>query len=211
MCAWSRPSPGSSMKKASSKTRTSPNTSAASICCSCTPSTGRSPTSCAAFKWSPASIVGALMAINGTITVGTFVAYTGMVVLIIWPMRNLGRLVVEMSRGLVSFERIASVIREPEEPIDEAGSSRTGDLRGEITIRHVGFAYSARARHPSARRRRRRCRMMREWRRPNRSGSNGSTARTPPPTRPSPTTASKLLETSEAARPRRAEGHLVRR
>ena len=43
-----------------------------------------------------------VMAMNGAITVGTYVAYSGMVVLIIWPMRNLGRLVVEMSRGLWS-------------------------------------------------------------------------------------------------------------
>ncbi len=99
-------------------------------------------------------IVGALMAINGTITVGTFVAYTGMVVLIIWPMRNLGRLVVEMSRGLVSFERIASVIREVEEPIDEAGSIASGDLRGDITYENVGFAYES-VEHPIRGRQRR--------------------------------------------------------
>ncbi len=46
-------------------------------------------------------LIAALMAINGTITVGTFIAYNGMLQLVIWPMRNLGRLVVDMSRGLV--------------------------------------------------------------------------------------------------------------
>lgn len=86
-------------------------------------------------------VIGALMAINGAITVGTFVAYTGMVVLIIWPMRNLGRLVVEMSRGLVSFERVATVIRETEEPIDQPGAISTGDLRGDIVFDHVSFHY----------------------------------------------------------------------
>src|SRR5574340_1667910 len=36
---------------------------------------------------------GALMAINGEITVGTYLAYIGMVVWLIWPLRQLGRLI----------------------------------------------------------------------------------------------------------------------
>ncbi len=50
--------------------------------------------------------VAALMAINGTITVGTYLAYAGMVIWLIWPMRNLGRLIVQMSTGLVSYGRV---------------------------------------------------------------------------------------------------------
>ena len=65
--------------------------------------------------------IGAMMAINGTITVGTYLAYSGMLLLIIWPIRNLGRLVVEMSRGLVSFERVTTVIRQNREIMEEAG------------------------------------------------------------------------------------------
>ncbi|MFN2201610.1 MAG: ABC transporter ATP-binding protein, partial [Caldilineaceae bacterium] len=86
-------------------------------------------------------LIGAIMAMNGTITVGTYVAYSGMVILIIWPMRNLGRLVVDMSRGLVSFQRVASIINEVEEPIEEADSISSGALRGDIVFRNVGFAY----------------------------------------------------------------------
>ncbi len=43
--------------------------------------------------------LGAIMAINGTITVGTYLAYAGLVVWLIWPMRNLGRLIVQTSTG----------------------------------------------------------------------------------------------------------------
>ncbi|RIK42729.1 MAG: ABC transporter ATP-binding protein, partial [Chloroflexi bacterium] len=56
--------------------------------------------------------IGALMAINGTISVGTYLAYSGLVIWIIWPMRNLGRLIVHTAEGLVSFERVAKIIRE---------------------------------------------------------------------------------------------------
>lgn len=87
--------------------------------------------------------IGAVMAINGTITVGTFLAYSGMLMLIIWPIRNLGRLVVEMSRGLVSFERVASVIRENREPMDEEEFVEPETLRGEIVFDQVSFAYGA--------------------------------------------------------------------
>ncbi|GIV77866.1 MAG: ABC transporter permease [Litorilinea sp.] len=85
--------------------------------------------------------VGALMAINGTISVGTYLAYAGMVILIIWPIRNLGRLVVEMSRGLVSFERVAEVIRQEREVMDEESFTPPARLRGEIVFDDVSFDY----------------------------------------------------------------------
>lgn len=88
-------------------------------------------------------VVGALMAINGTITVGTYVAYAGIVLMIIWPIRNLGRLVVEMSRGLVSFGRVAEVIRQEREILEEEGFAPPQQLRGEIEFQHVSFAYDA--------------------------------------------------------------------
>lgn len=85
--------------------------------------------------------VGAFMALEGTITVGTYVAYAGMLLLIIWPIRNLGRLVVDMSRGLVSFQRVATIIREQREPMEEANFAAPEQLRGEIVFENVGFAY----------------------------------------------------------------------
>jgi ATP-binding cassette, subfamily B, bacterial len=42
--------------------------------------------------------IGAVMALNGTISVGTYLAYAGLLVWIIWPMRNLGRLIVQTCR-----------------------------------------------------------------------------------------------------------------
>jgi ATP-binding cassette subfamily B protein len=85
--------------------------------------------------------VGALMAINGTITVGTYIAYSGMLLMIIWPMRNLGRLVVEMSRGLVSLHRVSEIIRQDREHMDEAGFAPPARLNGDIVFDRVGFTY----------------------------------------------------------------------
>ena len=84
---------------------------------------------------------GALMALNGTITVGTYLAYAGMVIWIIWPLRNLGRLIVQMSTGLVSFGRVAKVISEEREPLEEDAFQPPECVRGEFRFTDVGFAY----------------------------------------------------------------------
>ena len=89
--------------------------------------------------------VGALRAMDGTITVGTWVAYTNMVLWTIWPMRNLGRLVVQMSSGLVSYARMAEVLREEREPLEEGDYVPQGQVRGEIVFDRVGFSYDARS------------------------------------------------------------------
>ena len=84
---------------------------------------------------------GALMAINGTITVGTYLAYTGIVIFLIWPMRNLGRLIVQMSTGLVSFGRVAKIVRENQEPLTEGAYTPPDSVQGEIVFHEVGFEY----------------------------------------------------------------------
>ena len=86
--------------------------------------------------------VGAMMAINGTITVGTFLAYMGLIVWIIFPMRNLGRLIVQISTGMVSYNRVMEIIREEREPLDERRRpTREGEPRGELIFDNVGFEY----------------------------------------------------------------------
>ena len=64
-------------------------------------------------------VLGALMVIDGTITLGTYLAYVGMSIWIIEPMRGLGRIIVQASTGLVSYERVAEIIREEREPLTE--------------------------------------------------------------------------------------------
>jgi len=86
--------------------------------------------------------VGALMAMNGIITVGTYLAYSGMIVWIIWPMRNLGRLIVQMSTGLVSYGRVLEVIRQEREPMEIGYKVPKGEMRGEVVFTDVCFAYA---------------------------------------------------------------------
>jgi ATP-binding cassette subfamily B protein len=84
---------------------------------------------------------GALMTMDGTISVGSYLAYTGLLIWVIWPIRNLGRFIVDMSTGLVSYQRVAQVLAETREPLLEGACDTDADVRGEIVFNQVSFAY----------------------------------------------------------------------
>ncbi len=86
-------------------------------------------------------IIGALMTIDGTITLGTYLAYVGMIIWIIEPMRGLGRLIVQASTGLVSYTRVTDIIREEREPLTVGLRELPNELRGEVVFDDVSFAY----------------------------------------------------------------------
>jgi len=86
-------------------------------------------------------LAAALLAINGTISVGTYLAYAGLVVWIIFPMRNLGRLIVQMSTGLVSYNRVAEILKQEREPLEEEKVGATSEIQGEIQFKNIGFEY----------------------------------------------------------------------
>jgi len=86
-------------------------------------------------------LFGALLAINGEITVGSYLAYVGLIAWIIFPVRNLGRLIVQMSTGMVSYNRVIDIIKQDREPLDIGEYIPKGNLRGEIVFDNVGFKY----------------------------------------------------------------------
>lgn len=81
------------------------------------------------------------MVIDGTITIGSYLAYAGLIVWLIWPIRNLGRLIVQTSQGLVSYSRLLQVIEVPREDL-EAGHFPYSSIKGHIIFENVGFQYS---------------------------------------------------------------------
>ena len=85
--------------------------------------------------------VAGTMVINGALTLGTFLAYINLIGWMIQPIRNLGRLITQMSTGMVSYERVAEVIREDREDLIEGAIQPTEDARGEIVFERVWFEY----------------------------------------------------------------------
>ncbi len=88
-------------------------------------------------------VVGAIMVMDGTISIGTYIAYIGLIIWIIEPMRGLGRIIVNASEGLVSYERVAKILREDREAITEGLSKLDKPLNGDMVFENVGFEYEA--------------------------------------------------------------------
>ncbi len=91
---------------------------------------------------------GALLVMRGTITLGAYLAYMGLLFQLIWPMRELGRLIVQASTGMVSHGRVMEVMRVEREPIEDGDHQPdTGSrVRGALEFRGVGFEYEAESR-----------------------------------------------------------------
>jgi len=83
--------------------------------------------------------LGGFMAISGQITAGSFIAITGLLANIIWPIRNLGRIVVEASTTFVSYKRVLEILAEPPEAIRETNDCLP--IKGEIVFDHVSLQY----------------------------------------------------------------------
>ena len=88
-----------------------------------------------------AFFVGAVMALNATITLGTYLAFSSLVIWIIWPMRGLGRLIVQTSTGMVSYSRVVEILKQDREPLLEGEIHPEGNVEGEIIFDHVTFEY----------------------------------------------------------------------
>ncbi|MFO7585744.1 MAG: ABC transporter ATP-binding protein [Anaerolineales bacterium] len=86
-------------------------------------------------------IFAAFLAIDGTITIGTYVAYVGLVIWLIWPIRNLGRLIVQTSTGLVSYGRLMDMVKQEQEPLAEGKVHPDSPVKGELVFHKVCFEY----------------------------------------------------------------------
>ena len=77
--------------------------------------------------------------IEGSLSLGAFVAFNAYLLRLGWPMSFLGRIIDEYHRAIASLCRIEAVLRQ--EPQD--GDGEDGEpIRGEIEFRHLHFAYN---------------------------------------------------------------------
>ena len=81
-------------------------------------------------------IVGSLFCINGEMSAGELVAFISYNTLLMGPVRQLGRIISNMSRAGVSIARIGEIMNADEEDYGEAGP-----LSGDIEFKNVGFSY----------------------------------------------------------------------
>lgn len=84
-------------------------------------------------------IFGVLEAVNGAISVGEFIAFAAYNSTLVWPIRGLGRILSDMSKAGVSFERVDYIIRSQEEAYGRAREKSGGSY--DISFQHVTFGY----------------------------------------------------------------------
>ena len=85
------------------------------------------------------TVLGTYWAAKGVITLGTLLAFSSYVGMLLWPVRQLGRVLTDMGKALVSIERIQEILDEPIEDM-EAGIPVT-KFEGNIEFENVSFQY----------------------------------------------------------------------
>lgn len=75
------------------------------------------------------------------ITIGTYISYMAMLGWIINPLRNLGRLIVQMTTGMVSYNRLVEVFEEDWEVLGLDIAPPVKDIQGNITFKDLNFIY----------------------------------------------------------------------
>ena len=83
--------------------------------------------------------VGAWFAVTGRMLAGEYVAFISYNSMMAWPVRQLGRVLSEMSKAGVSVERIGEIQRAEEEKSDP--NALKPSLDGDIRFEHVNFSY----------------------------------------------------------------------
>ena len=83
-------------------------------------------------------VLGAVQAVSGEITAGEFVAFASYNTTLAWPVRGLGRILSEMSKAGVSFDRVNYILASAEEEMSEEG--QVPDSL-DIAFHGVTFAY----------------------------------------------------------------------
>lgn len=84
-------------------------------------------------------IFGIYFAVKGQITLGTLVVFNTYEGMLLWPIRQLGRILSDMGKMTVSIKRIAAILEEEVEK--ENGRALKPEIKGNISFKNVSFEY----------------------------------------------------------------------
>ncbi len=86
-------------------------------------------------------VLGSALCVNGSLSSGELIAFISYNSMLVWPVRNLGRMISDMSKTGVSLERIYYIMSSPVE--EDKPDSLTPPLDGDIRFEHVSFGYDS--------------------------------------------------------------------
>ena len=82
---------------------------------------------------------GVYLAARGEMLVGEMTVYVSYISMLLWPIRQMGRILSDMGKSLVSLDRIQQILAE--KPESDAPDAICAPIDRDIEFRHVGFEY----------------------------------------------------------------------
>ncbi len=87
-------------------------------------------------------VFGGKMVLDGTISIGKFVAFNSYIGMLVWPMIACGDCINMFSQAAAAFQRIACIFKEEPDIVDKAAAQADGmQIRGEIELKDLTFTY----------------------------------------------------------------------
>ncbi len=84
-------------------------------------------------------VFGAWFCINGDLLEGEYIAFISYNSMMVWPIRQLGRMISEMSKAGVSIDRVAYIMNSPVEA--DGPGAEDAPMDGDIVFENVRFGY----------------------------------------------------------------------
>ncbi len=84
-------------------------------------------------------VFGVVFCLRGSMTSGEYIAFVSYNSMLMWPIRQLGRMISDMSKAGVAIDRIGYIMNSETER-DREGAVEA-DVSGDIAFEHVSFAY----------------------------------------------------------------------
>lgn len=86
-------------------------------------------------------VVGSIRTINGLTSLGTTLAFVSYSNMLIWPIREMGRILTDMGRARVSATRLKEIIDTPQEDMRGITPGAGQKLKGAIDFKNLSFTY----------------------------------------------------------------------
>lgn len=83
--------------------------------------------------------LGTKFALSGTLTIGTVITFSSYVTILLWPVRQMGRILADLGKTSVALNRIRDILSTPIE--EDLPQESTPDISGNIVFDHVNFSY----------------------------------------------------------------------
>ena len=84
--------------------------------------------------------LGAVLCVRGSLSAGSYVAFVSYNAMLTWPVRELGRVIADMSKAGIAIDRIRMIMNAGRE--QDAPDAGTAPVDGDIRFENVSFRYS---------------------------------------------------------------------